>query len=131
MEREIRHAFSDQLRDLERQVLDGFDLVSEQLTRVLEALRRRDAGLAGVVVAADRSIDRCYLHIHHETIALLANQAPVAGDLRLVAALLHVVWCLGGWAINARTSPSSCRSLDTSRRATSRCWRRSSAWASS
>jgi phosphate transport system protein len=94
MEREIRHAFSDQLRNLERRVLDGFDLVSEQLTRALDALRRRDAGLAGVVVAADRAIDRCYLDIHHETITLLASQAPVAGDLRLVAALLHVVWCL-------------------------------------
>jgi phosphate transport system protein len=94
MRHEIRHAFIEQLRELERQVLDGFDLVSEQLTRAMEALNRRDAALAGVVVAADHSIDRRYLDIHHGVITLLASQAPVAGDLRLVAALLHIVWCL-------------------------------------
>lgn len=94
MEHEIRHAFFEQLRDLERQVLDGFGLVTEQLTRTMEALERGDAALAGVVVATDQTIDRRYLDLHQGVIALLASQAPVAGDLRLVAALLHVVWCL-------------------------------------
>ncbi len=94
MERETRHAFFEQLRDLERQVLDGFGMVSEQLTRAMEALERGDAALAGVVVATDQTIDRRYLDLHQGVIALLASQAPVAGDLRLVAALLHVVWCL-------------------------------------
>jgi len=94
MERETRHAFFEQLRDLERQVLDGFGMVSEQLTRAMEALERGDAALAGVVVATDHTIDRRYLDLHQGVIALLASQAPVAGDLRLVAALLHVVWCL-------------------------------------
>ena len=45
-------------------------------------------------MAADRPINHRYLDIHHGAITLLASQAPVAGDLRLVAALLHVVWCL-------------------------------------
>jgi phosphate transport system protein len=45
-------------------------------------------------VAADRPINRRYLDIHQDAIELLASQAPVAGDLRLVAALLHIVWCL-------------------------------------
>ena len=94
MEREIRTAFATQLEDLERQALGGFDEVSEQLVSAMRAVRRCDAALAAVVVAADRPINHRYLEIHHGAITLLASQAPVAGDLRLVAALLHVVWCL-------------------------------------
>lgn len=94
MEHQLRQVFSAQLEDLEQQALSGFDLVTEQVARAMEAVRLSDASLASRVVATDRSMDRRYLDIHHEVIALLASQAPVAGDLRLVAALLHVVWCL-------------------------------------
>lgn len=94
MEYEVRTAFTTQLEELERQTLSGFDEVTEQLERAMRAVSRCDAALAATVVAADRPIDRRYLDIHHDAIALLASQAPVAGDLRLVAALLHTVWCL-------------------------------------
>ena len=94
MEHAIRHAFTRQLEELERRTLGGFDEVSEQLVRAMDAVSRCDASLAALVVAADRPINHRYLDIHHEAITLLASQAPVAGDLRLVAALLHIVWCL-------------------------------------
>jgi phosphate transport system protein len=94
MEREVRTAFITQLEELERQALAGFDEVGEQLVRAMRSVSRSDAALAALVVAADRPINHRYLDIHHEAITLLASQAPVAGDLRLVAALLHVVWCL-------------------------------------
>ena len=94
MEHTIRHAFTKQLEELELRTLGGFDEVSEQLVRAMHAVSRCDASLAALVVAADRPINRRYLDIHREAIALLASQAPVAGDLRLVAALLHIVWCL-------------------------------------
>jgi phosphate transport system protein len=94
MEHTVRHAFTRQLDDLEQQTLGGFDEVSEQLVRAMDAVSRSDASLAALVVAADRPINRRYLDIHHGAITLLASQAPVAGDLRLVAALLHIVWCL-------------------------------------
>jgi phosphate transport system protein len=94
MEHQLRQVFIAQLEDLEQQALSGFDLVTEQVARAMEAVRLSDASLASRVVATDRSMDRRYLDIHHEVITLLASQAPVAGDLRLVAALLHVVWCL-------------------------------------
>jgi phosphate transport system protein len=94
MAHETRHVFIQQLEEIERRTLGGFDEVGEQLARSMDAVRRCDAALAAVVVAADRPINRRYLDIHHEAITLLASQAPVAGDLRLVAALLHIVWCL-------------------------------------
>ncbi len=94
MEHEIRHHFNEQLKALEHQVLEGFDLVIEQLGRAMEAVAGGDALLAESVVAADHRIDRRYLDIHRDAITLLASQAPVAGDLRLVAALMHIAWCL-------------------------------------
>jgi phosphate transport system protein len=94
MEHAIRHSLDKQLQELERRTLDGFDEVGEQLVRAMDAVRRCDATLAALVVSSDRPINHRYLDIHREAIALLASQAPVAGDLRLVAALLHIVWCL-------------------------------------
>jgi phosphate transport system protein len=43
------------------------------------------------VIADDDRIDGRYLEVHQGVLSLLARQAPVAGDLRLVAALLHVI----------------------------------------
>ena len=44
-----------------------------------------------MVIADDDRIDGRYLEVHQGILSLLALQAPVAGDLRLVAALLHVI----------------------------------------
>jgi phosphate transport system protein len=94
MEHEVRTALTTQLEELERQASVGFDEVGEQLVRAMDAVSRCDAALAATVVADDHPIDLRYLDIHRDVITLLASQAPVAGDLRLVAALLHIVWCL-------------------------------------
>ncbi len=47
-----------------------------------------------MVVADDDRIDGRYLEVHQGLLSLLARQAPVAGDLRIVAALLHVIRCI-------------------------------------
>ena len=43
------------------------------------------------MIADDDRIDGRYLEIHQEILSLLARQSPVAGDLRLVASLLHMI----------------------------------------
>ena len=91
MEHATRQVFVEQLRGLESLVLGSFDMAREQLKSAIEAVDRGDAALAAIVVEGDGPIDRRYLDVHDEAIALLASQAPVAGDLRLVAALLHIV----------------------------------------
>ncbi|HVL30866.1 MAG TPA: phosphate signaling complex protein PhoU [Solirubrobacteraceae bacterium] len=88
---EQRLHFQRQLAELEHRALGGLDLVCEQLDRVVEALHRQDVELAQVVVADDDRLDGRYLEVHQGILSLLALQAPVAGDLRLVAALLHVI----------------------------------------
>ena len=91
---ETRHAFREALKDLEQQTLGGLDLVSQQLDRALEAVSYQDVELAGMVVADDDRIDGRYLEVHQGILSLLARQAPVAGDLRIVAALLHIIRCI-------------------------------------
>ena len=86
-----RHHFQDELHHLEEHALGGLDLVLEQLDRTLEALRHQDVELASIVIADDDRLDGRYLEVHQGILSLLARQAPVAGDLRLVAALLHLI----------------------------------------
>ena len=77
--------------ELEAHALGGLDLIVEQLDRVLEALHHQDVELAQMVIADDDRVDGRYLEVHQGILSLLALQAPVAGDLRLVAALLHTI----------------------------------------
>jgi len=86
-----RSHFQQQLAELEASALGGLDLVCEQMDRVIEALRHQDVELAQFVIADDDRLDGRYLEVHQGILSLLALQAPVAGDLRLVAALLHLI----------------------------------------
>ena len=58
---------------------------------MLEALEHSDVELAQIVIDDDDRLDGRYLEVHQGILSLLARQAPVAGDLRLVAALLHLI----------------------------------------
>jgi len=91
VETTTRLHFREELRRLEEQALGALDLVVESLDRTLEALRHQDIELAAIVVHDDDRIDGRYLEVHQGILSLLALQAPVASDLRLVAALLHVI----------------------------------------
>jgi phosphate transport system protein len=91
MVQDIRQHFHAELSELESRALSGLDIVVEQLDRVLEALQHQDVELATMVVLDDDRVDGRYLEVHQGILSLLARQAPVAGDLRLVAALLHVI----------------------------------------
>ena len=86
-----RQHFQEELRALEVQALGGLDLVITTLDRTLEALEHQDIELASIVIHDDDRIDGRYLEVQQGILSLLALQAPVASDLRVVAALLHVI----------------------------------------
>src|SRR5437763_8726660 len=91
---EVRHSYREALRDLEKQALGGLDLVIQALDRSLQSVTYQDVELAGMVVADDDRIDGRYLEVHQGVLSLLARQAPVASDLRILAALLHTIRCV-------------------------------------
>lgn len=88
---ESRTRYQAELRELEEKTLGGLDLVADQLGRALEVVEHRDMELAELVIADDDRIDGRYLEVHQSILTLLATQAPVATDLRLIAALLHLI----------------------------------------
>jgi phosphate transport system protein len=83
--------YQEQLDSLEGRALGGLDLVVEMLERAMESVRHQDIELAELVIADDDRVDGRYLEIHQELINLIATQAPVATDLRLISALLYVM----------------------------------------
>ena len=91
MAEHTRSQFQEHLQELEQQALGGLDMVVNTLDRALEALEHQDVELASMVIADDDRIDGRYLEVHQGILSLLATEAPVATDLRTVAALLHVI----------------------------------------
>jgi phosphate transport system protein len=94
MSPDTRIQYQEELERLEERALDGLDLVVRSLDRTLEAVEHQDTELAELVIADDDVIDGRYLEVHQSILTLLATQAPVATDLRLISALLHVMKCM-------------------------------------
>src|SRR3954463_8113005 len=91
MQTQTRQHFREELARLEESALGGLDLVVSALDRALEALAHQDIELASLVISDDDRVDGRYLEVHQGILTLLAREAPVATDLRTVAALLHVI----------------------------------------
>jgi phosphate transport system protein len=88
---ETRKEFHEQLQELQDEALATADLTSVALDQAVEAVINRDTELAVMVITGDDRIDGRYLDVHQGVLSLLARQAPVASDLRLVAAILHTI----------------------------------------
>lgn len=89
-----RPHFHQQLEGLELDVLGMGELAARAIAEAVTALVHRDTEKAATVIAEDDSIDERYLSIDHGILELLALQTPVATDLRLISAMLHINHCL-------------------------------------
>jgi phosphate transport system protein len=85
----MRTTFREELDRLEAELQEEGSLVLRALRGALDAVQDRDCEVADAVIAFDDDIDRRYLSIAQRIESLLARQTPVAGDLRLVLAVLH------------------------------------------
>jgi phosphate transport system protein len=86
----FRDRFHDTLEHLEADLQAQGALVRVALARATRGLVTGDIALCGAVVAGDDEIDRRYLAIEQRVVTLLGRHAPVASDLRLLTAILHV-----------------------------------------
>jgi phosphate transport system protein len=86
----MRSEFQRELDQLESLLQYESDLVMRSLRAVLAALTEADGYLADEVIRFDDEVDSAYLQIEQGIQNLLARQTPVASDLRLVLAILHV-----------------------------------------
>src|SRR5919198_296178 len=85
----LRISFQEELDRTEAGLQEEGELVLRALRGALNALAEQDAELSDEVIAFDDQVDALYFRIQGGIQALLAQQTPVAGDLRLVLALLH------------------------------------------
>jgi phosphate transport system protein len=81
--------FHEELEKMELQLLTLGELAGAAVRKSVEAVVRHDDALAEEVIAGDDEIDKLYIDLDQGMIALLALQAPVAQDLRLVSVIMH------------------------------------------
>ena len=86
----MRVTFQEALDQLEASLHEEGTLVLRALRGALNALVHQDTELADEVVSFDDEVDEHYIAIEQGVQDLLARQTPVASDLRLVLAVLHV-----------------------------------------
>jgi phosphate transport system protein len=86
----VRATFQEELNLLEATLQEEGALVLRALRGALNALEQRDHELADEVIAFDDDIDERYVRVEEGVQSLLARQTPVASDLRLVLAILHI-----------------------------------------
>lgn len=87
----VRVAFSQSLRELQDGVITLGSMVEKAIGRAIESLISQDTALAQQVVENDETINQMRWQLEENAILLMATQAPMAGDLRRIAAVMHIV----------------------------------------
>jgi phosphate transport system protein len=87
----MRDAFHRELEAIDQEIVRMGALVERSTQEATTALVEGDKALAHRVMEGDGPIDGAFLDIEMRSLTLLAQQAPVAGDLRLMVAILRVV----------------------------------------
>jgi len=87
---EVRQRFSEDLRVLEDEVQQTATQAQLLLEKALQALATSDPAICDQVIRGDDEVDKLYLDVERRILHLFALQTPVATDLRLLTALLHI-----------------------------------------
>ena len=82
-----REQFRRQIATLQDGVLEMASMVERAIERSMQALMDRDLDLARSVIAEDKDINSIGYHLQNSCISLLAQQAPLAGDLRVIVSV--------------------------------------------
>jgi len=85
-----RH-FDEELLKLKTDILSMAALVDEAILVSVEALKNLDESKAKQVIADDRKIDEMELAIEERSLSLLAQQQPMAIDLRFITMAMHII----------------------------------------
>ena len=84
-----RH-FDIELMQLKEKLLSMAAKVEAQITRSIEAVLKKDAGMARVIFALDKEVDLMEIDIEEEAISLIAWHQPAAGDLRFLIGVIKI-----------------------------------------
>ncbi len=82
--------FEEELKTLDSKIAQMGGLAEQLVSRALDALERRDPGLAEATIHQDEQIDRMEREIEELAISIIARRAPVALDLRQIMTAIRV-----------------------------------------
>lgn len=85
-----REAFEQELDRLQDEILIMSSMVVHALHESVKALKILDADAARKIVLDDEEINKRRLAVETDALLLISTQAPVAGDLRLIAAYIEL-----------------------------------------
>ena len=85
-----RVAFERQLNELQEDILVMANMVESAITRSIDALRHRDVDLAHVIISDDLKVNAKRYAIEERCLEIMATQQPLASDLRIIIAVLHI-----------------------------------------
>jgi phosphate transport system protein len=97
-----RETYQRHLREIQDEVLAMGSMVEKALDRSMQALRNRDLTLANQVVEEDKMIDKKRFEIEERALDLIATQAPMASDLRVLLAAISITTDLERMADHAK-----------------------------
>jgi phosphate transport system protein len=86
----VRELFTRELDQVGSDLVQIADHVATAIAQASTALRTADLALAEHVIASDEAIDDLERVLDERCVEILARQAPVAGDLRLVVTALRM-----------------------------------------
>jgi phosphate transport system protein len=84
-----RPGFHEELEAMELRLLELGELAAASVENAVEAVIQHDEAGAQRVIDGDDEIDQIYLELDRRMLSLLALQAPVAADLRLISVVIH------------------------------------------
>lgn len=85
-----RQHYMQQLRDLQDDLLRLSSLVESSIGRSIVALQNQDVEEARRIIAEDDLIDRQQYELEDKALLLIARQAPMAIDLRMISAIISI-----------------------------------------
>ncbi|MDD9304105.1 MAG: phosphate signaling complex protein PhoU [Desulfobacter sp.] len=89
MDAHIVKSYDDEIDVLNRQISAMGACCDRQLSKALESLETRDAGLAGQVIKEDENLNDLYRRVEENGVRLLAKRTPLAVDLRYLLATMR------------------------------------------
>lgn len=86
-----RTEYVQELESLRGAVVAMASMVDKAISRAIDALVRQNVRTAEGIVVADRAVNRQRWATEEDALRIIATQGPMAGDLRNIAAAIHIV----------------------------------------
>lgn len=87
----MRTDYERNLKQLQDKVLAMGSMVEKAIILSMDSMKNRDIELANKVIEDDELINTKRFEIEEECVHLIATQAPMARDLRIIVAVLNII----------------------------------------